>query len=1420
LRRITAYLLAAALAVWPLTLSAQGDQSREDASFLERQIESLLSGEDRDVVIEGFQGLLGGQATFERLTISDRDGVWLTVLRGELDWSRLALLRRRLEVNRLSAEVIDFARPPAPSQTPPSPEASSGFSLPDLPVAVRINELSVDRLTLGEPLFGQAAELSLTGSAVLDGGVGQVSLTADRLDGDGQFRLAAGYTNETDTLDVSLVVDEAEDGVVVNLLDIPDLPSLRLVVEGSGPLSDFDADIVLSTDGVDRLAGRVLTRVTGPAEAPDRDFVVNLGGDVSALLLPEYRDFFGPSVILGLDATRAADGAIRIDDLDLQAEALVLSVRGEIGPDRLPTALDISGQIASRDGSPVLLPVPGAPVRVTSADIGATFDAAQGEGWQARIAVAGLDTEGLGAETVVVTGTGTIRPTRPDRRVTADIDLAATGVDAGGPDVGAALGRDLDGQLSLSWAEGGTLQIPTLRLSGADYSLAGSGEVSGFGEGLAIAADLSAEAGNLAAFSGLARRDLGGAVSAQLDLVYEALTGQFDIALDATSRDLRVDQPQADAVLAGAARLILQATRDETGTRVDTLRLTSPNADLSGQANLTSARSTASVEARLADIALVLPDLAGAVYLSADAEMVGDDWTYDATLRGAGVSATVDGTANTAGEVPRVDTALDLAVDDLSGFSSLIGRPLAGAVTATGRVSGLTDLSEISADLSGTSRDLAIGLAQVDAALAGETTYRVAGQLENDVPTVETLTLRNAALDLAASGSLKPGEGAAQVQATLFDTGLVLPGAEGRSTIDLKLDEGEDRVWTFDLDTTSPVLAAQATGEARPFDTPQALSADLNLSAPDLSLFSALAGRSLAGSVTAAGTVAGTSDLQTLNVDLTMITRNIGVGIAQVDQLLAGQARLVADASKDGDDITVRRLDLTAPQVNASVTGGTSAGAGTLRVSAALADLGLFVPEFPGRVTLDGTARLDGAGTAAVDLAATGPGGIRAQVTGTTATSFDRMNLRANGQAPLAIANTFIVPNSVDGTLGFDVSVNGPPELGSVSGTVSTSGARVVLPGAGIGLRNVAVNTRIAAGRADVSVTAAVEAGGSLSVTGPVQLAAPFDGTLDIALNNVVLTDPALYRTSLSGNLRMAGPLAGGASIGGNIVVGETEISIAGAGTGASGPIPYIRFLNEPAAVRQTRVFAGLVQEEDGRERNVATYPLDVTIDAQRIFVRGRGLDAELAGRLRVTGTTSNVTPVGAIELVRGRLSILGARLRVIEGEIVLEGSLVPVLRLRAISEGRSDADVQAFVQVDGPVTDPQFRFESEPPLPEDEVLAQLLFGTDLSNISALQAAQLAAAAATLAGGGPGVVGGLRSGLGIDDLDVRTDQQGRTAVTAGTYINDRLYADVTSRSDGETEVNLNFQVSPSVTVTGSTANTGESTVGIFFRRDY
>jgi translocation and assembly module TamB len=228
---------------------------------------------------------------------------------------------------------------------------------------------------------------------------------------------------------------------------------------------------------------------------------------------------------------------------------------------------------------------------------------------------------------------------------------------------------------------------------------------------------------------------------------------------------------------------------------------------------------------------------------------------------------------------------------------------------------------------------------------------------------------------------------------------------------------------------------------------------------------------------------------------------------------------------------------------------------------------------------------------------------------------------------------------------------------------------------------------------------------------------------------------------------------------------------------------------------------------------------LDILVNApNRIFIRGRGLDAELGGTLRVGGTTADIVPSGGLQLIRGRLDLLGRRFTLDEGSATLQGRLVPFLRLVATTE--SDGTLVQII-IEGEADEPAITFRSVPPLPEEEVLARLLFGRDITAISPLQAAQLASAIATLAGrGGDGIVSRLRQGFGLDDLDVVTAEDGTAAVRAGRYLSENVYTDVTVGADGKTELNLNLDLSPSVTVRGRVGSDGESGIGIFYERDY
>jgi translocation and assembly module TamB len=370
-------------------------------------------------------------------------------------------------------------------------------------------------------------------------------------------------------------------------------------------------------------------------------------------------------------------------------------------------------------------------------------------------------------------------------------------------------------------------------------------------------------------------------------------------------------------------------------------------------------------------------------------------------------------------------------------------------------------------------------------------------------------------------------------------------------------------------------------------------------------------------------------------------------------------------------------------------------------------------------------------------------------------------------------------------------------------------------------LRDIEAEMRLARGSAELAVTSRVQSGGRLGLRGRASLRAPYRLDLVADIADLRVSDPGFYETSVNGQLSIQGPVqTGGAAVLGRLELAETEIRVPDGAGGAGGALPGLVHLAEPRPVRETRARAGLIAREGsgggGSSLNAA---LDVTIAAPaRIFVRGRGLDAELGGALRLRGTTSDVITAGRFDLIRGRLDILGKRLTLSEASVQLQGDFDPYLRAVATTQVE---DTLVQVLVEGLASAPEVRFSSVPELPEDEILARLLFGRDITEISALQALQLANAVRVLSGqSGEGVVGRLRRDFGLDDLDLATSDDGEVGLRAGKYISDNAYTDVTVDTSGRSEINLNLSLSPSVTLRGSAASDGSTGVGIFFERDY
>lgn len=667
------------------------------------------------------------------------------------------------------------------------------------------------------------------------------------------------------------------------------------------------------------------------------------------------------------------------------------------------------------------------------------------------------------------------------------------------------------------------------------------------------------------------------------------------------------------------------------------------------------------------------------------------------------------------------------------------------------------------------------------------------------------------AAEVTVEGEASPLTGAFDVVAEIVGSDVTVAQAQadallrGRATIDLSAARTPEGTVLRDLSVEAGTLTARASGTVTSGRSEIGATVDFR----DLSVM----GGGLRGAVAGEMTLAGAPD--DLRVTLDGRARDLGVGQAEADRLLRGETTLAVDVTVAEAGVRLNGVQLANPQLSLTAEGEPAA----LAVSARLADLGLLLPEFPGPVTVSGTAG-ERETAYALDLRAQGPGGIDARVGGTVARDGSGADLNVTGAAMAGLANAFLSGRLISGPVRFDLGVRGPLALSSVSGRVALTGGRISDPSVFFALQNVDVTADLANSRAQIAGGAGLTSGGGLSFGGSVGLAAPFAADLRIGLQNAGLRDPNLFETTANGEVTVRGPFTGGGTVGGRIVLSRTEVQIPSTGLGGAADIPDLRHVNEPGDVRATRARAGLLGGESGGGGTAARpLGLDLTISApSQIYIRGRGLDAELGGELRLGGTTDAVVPSGSFSLIRGRLDILGKRLDLSEATLALEGDFVPVVSVAASNE--SDG-VTSFVRIDGPATEPVVSFSSSPPLPEEEVLSHLLFGRGIQNLSALQAAQLANAVATLAGrGGVGIVGRLRQGFGLDDLDVQTSAEGGATVRAGKYLSENVYTGVEVDDQGQSQINLNLDLSESVTVRARTGSSGDTGLGIFFERDY
>jgi autotransporter translocation and assembly factor TamB len=185
-----------------------------------------------------------------------------------------------------------------------------------------------------------------------------------------------------------------------------------------------------------------------------------------------------------------------------------------------------------------------------------------------------------------------------------------------------------------------------------------------------------------------------------------------------------------------------------------------------------------------------------------------------------------------------------------------------------------------------------------------------------------------------------------------------------------------------------------------------------------------------------------------------------------------------------------------------------------------------------------------------------------------------------------------------------------------------------------------------------------------------------------------------------------------------------------------------------------------------------------------------------------ITGELADPQVGGRFQVIRGNYTAFSKNFIIERGNIQLQGSQV-LLDILAVYEG---PDLTVNLNIQGSQERLELNLTSTPALANDELLARLLFGRSIAEMSALQAVQLAAALNSLRNptGGLDVFGTTRDALGLDTLTVGsgTNEEGESGVnvSAGKYLSDRIYLEVESGVGAEegVEGSLQFQLTPRI----------------------
>lgn len=1342
--------------------------------LIEKVADGAKAGRFGQVSVDGLSGDPFEQLRAQRIALSDVNGEWLVIDNADVSLNPVALLWRTVEIKSVNATKVSVLRRPVLSKS----DDKKGAALVD----IDLKKLSLPDIAIAEGVAGPAANLRLDAALLIrrnDDNAARVDLRRKDADTDSltiDWRQMHKGAMQLDAQGVGKA-----GGLFAGFLETPKGADLTLSAKLKGDEKSGAGDALFQIGGADAMraktdwqGGNLTFNATGDlnATAFTAPLAARLGGpfDVNVRLAPADKDL------------QTLTAKAQFANLELSASGLVnLETR------KAPKGLDVVADAKALAPLDKALAFGRGPAHAE----GKLYEADGGYAFKGRVEVIDIQQNGVNVQNAA----GPVLVSMNDKAFGFQAALDAKGISAASKELAGLLGKnaqvDAAGQFLRKEEQ---VRLDLVRVTSAAAKLQAAGEIARDGP---VRFEGNGEIGNI----GLMRPDLKGRVDVRFGAAKLSRDDDLVISGQASGVNIRGENPLGRA-LGAAPKLQFAGIAPKDGGFVIE-RATLDGANLRAGAKGAMSR----FDALDVDFEAVArgPYTFGSLDLTGEMEAFGK---IAGTRTAPRVSLQAKAPGAKAGGVLLSDVVLEADIPNVS--KNLTGRATLSATARGERIDAATNFA---------SNNARIALTDLNAKWNGGA---VTGALNVG---------GNAPIDgrLEANGSVAPfidGSGTAKAS-------LRLSNQQGKQGLDLDADARDLTINAAKTALDRVTISLKGTTEA------MNLNASVRGWADRLFVVKATGPISLRdGSQRASMTIDGRygrdviASKGPIEIAMTPDTFDamgglmVGAGAFDVNWRRKGDA---LDAKLAMTKAPARLLGFLSPRFrlggdisgNVTLTGSRSALRGDGRI-----DLNNLGPDGAEGSGLNGAltfALLDGRIRANLDaksnngLSIKGDADVPASAAAQPFKIEFNPNAKASGhlsvQGPAKDGWRVFGPTeqSLDGDIQLNVTLAGTIGNPDLSGAGTLAGGTFEDAATGIKLRDLTADMRFANSTLYItSITGRDKNGGRADAKGQVSFSDKgADANVAISMKDLRFLDRDEARAVGSGALVYRAIPGEAARLTGEVRADRVDFAPLNSQAPIAQAIP-VQHINTSSRFGRRRA---AIEERPGKP-----FEVDVTLKAPaRVFVRGRGLDSEWSMNARLQGPLSKPILSGEADLIRGEFDLLSKRFELDSGRIAFNGD--PMQANLNISGSRAATDLTAYVAVTGTLSVPKIALSSSPSLPDDEVLARVLYDRSTTQLTALEAAQLASGLAALSGNQVFDLAGAFRTVGLDRVSF-SGEGGAASVSGGKYVARNVYVEVTGGAEGEPAAQVEWEPKNNLSLVSRFSGTQTSRFSVRWKKDY